>query len=574
MSWIIGITGNNISSLKEKAISFSQDHLFEYQSDKLFIRGGGNDKTFFGGKNNEGGFTACGVGINYFESSAKFLSSYDFDNLNEEDYLKLNGHFVQVKWDKNKIVFITDKYGLRDIFYYKTNEGNYLFSTRSDWLAKIVNVKIDYKVFGSRWLLFNQISPESIFEGIKRINCGSKFIIDLGNNSCSTTNSDHFKTIHAKVFSADDFKRTFERLVTFPIEEKINLSLSGGMDSRVILSQLLKSNVPFSTHTFGNLSNLDSIIAKKQSESFGITHEQINMPLAAVDETINELKEYVLLSLVNNSVSSFIQLRNYDYFKNKNDVLIDGGFGEIWRREFFNRLLISGKKDLRDKNVDNILPYLMINRSDIFNNDIKQSMIIGCKEQLENIFTELPTIKNIGIENWIDLFALKTRLSNYYSHEQIRNDSILRSYMPFVQPALLDNLININLSLKKNGRLFRHIIETNKKELRSFALAKGELTHPFRFNTIQTRLYILINKKLKAGKQTNLPATSIIDFLYSFVQDTINSHPVKNADCYDQKKLSALSAKLYKRQLTNTDYSELDWWLAFEIFRKEIPNKS
>jgi hypothetical protein len=298
------------------------------------------------------------------------------------------------------------------------------------------------------------------------------------------------------------------------------------------------------------------------------------MPLADVDETINELKEYVLLSLVNNSVSSFIQLRNYDYFKNKDDVLIDGGFGEIWRREFFNRLLISGKKDLRDKNVDNILPYLMINRSDIFNNDIKQSMIIGCKEQLENIFTELPTIKNIGIENWIDLFALKTRLSNYYSHEQIRNDSILRSYMPFVQPALLDNLININLSLKKNGRLFRHIIETNKKELRSFLLAKGELTHPFRFNTIQTRLYILINKKLKAGKQTNLPAKSIIDFLYSFVQDTINSHPVKNADCYDQKKLSALSAKLYKRQLTNTDYSELDWWLAFEIFRKEIPNKS
>ncbi len=424
--------------------------------------------------------------------------------------------------------------------------------------------------------MFNQISEQSVFKEITRINSGSSFTIELDTLSSYKTKHKFADSFSCKDFSVREFINIFETLTTFASCENhnLNLSLSGGMDSRVIFSQLLKTNVPFSAHTFGNFESPDSNIAKQLSESFGIEHEQINMPLPAFDETISEIKEYVLQSLVNNSVSSFIQLRNYDHFKNKNDVLIDGGFGEIWRREFFNRLLISGKKYLKEKNVDAILPFLMISRADIFNNDIKQSMISGCKEQLETIFEELPPIKNIGIKNWIDLFAIKTRLANYYSHEQVRNDGILKSYMPFVQPALLDNLINLNLSLKKNGKLFRQIIRTNKKELCKFPLAKGELTHPFRLNTIQTRLYIVANKKLKTRKQNYLPSKKTIEFLYTFVQDTINSQSIKNADCYDHKKLSVLSTKLFKRELTTGDYNELDWWLAFEIFRQEILNKS
>ncbi len=576
MSWIIGIAGNNIHRLKDKVFSFANEFLFEFENDKLFIRGGGNDRTFFSGKNNDGGFAACGVGIEYFENSAKFLSSHDYDTLNNEDSLNLNGHFVFTKWNNKRISILTDKFGLRDIFVFKNPGGGYLFSTCSDWLAKIVDSEINYKVFGSRWLLFNQISSESIFDGIKRINCGSEFTIELDDLSSRITKHNWFENISEKEFTVNDFKHTFEGFTKFPSDENLilNLSLSGGMDSRAILSQLLKSNVPFSTHTFGNFESPDSKIAKQLSETFGIKHEQIDLPLPSIDETIYEIKEYVSQSLVNNSVSSYIQLRNYDYFKNRSDILIDGGFGEIWRREFFNRLLITGKKYLREENVEAILPFLMINRADIFNNDIKLSMIAGCEEQLEAIFKELPSIKNIGVANWVDLFAIKTRLVNYYSHEQIRSDGIIQSYMPFLQPALLDNILGMKLTDRKNGKMLRQIINTNNRKLGKFPLAKGELTHPFWFSTIQTRLYLFANKKLKGRAQNYLPSKKIIDFLYSFVQDTINSQPVKNADCYDQKKLSVLSAKLFKRELSTGDYSELDWWLAFEIFRQDLENKS
>ena len=63
------------------------------------------------------------------------------------------------------------------------------------------------------------------------------------------------------------------------------------------------------------------------------------MNLPTTDELVELIKNYSIQSIVTNPVSSMLNLRFYDRLSNQNRVIIDGGFGEIWRRAFANKLL-------------------------------------------------------------------------------------------------------------------------------------------------------------------------------------------------------------------------------------------
>ena len=56
------------------------------------------------------------------------------------------------------------------------------------------------------------------------------------------------------------------------------------------------------------------------------------------------------------------------------EFLIDGGFGELSRRQYFNRLLYLRKKSpsKRDKKITS--QYLKVQRADIFNDEITRLM--------------------------------------------------------------------------------------------------------------------------------------------------------------------------------------------------------
>jgi hypothetical protein len=575
MSWLIGTVGGLNIELKEKVISISGDSLFDFESKNLHIRGGGNNQTFFSGNRENTFFAACGTGISLSDSTCKILGQQDWNDLPEENIPDLNGHYIYARWNDDEIKIITDKYGLRDFYYYKYPDDTILFSTRSDWIAKIVGAELNYKTFGSRWLLFNQISNESIFNNITRINGGTSLTIYLYSLIPFEQKNAWCQNMRQEKFHPKTYNKIFESLTTIPVnnKQKLSLSLSGGMDSRVLLSSLLKRRIGFTAHTFGSSGSPDASVAKNITTEFGIEHEMINYSIKNAQNFLCDFFEYTQQSLVNNSMSSFLQLKNYDFFRNRNYLLIDGGFGEIWRREFFNRVFYRGKNFLLNKDISSIIPFLTNQRADIFNDDINKMMLEGCSEQLENIFNELPDIKEFGVENWLDLFAIKTRLSNYYSHEQIRVDGITQSYMPFIQPVLLDNLFGMSLYRRKNGKLFKKIIRKNSRNLEKFPLAKGQYLHPYWLNTLQTRLYLMAKRKFSKDLQNDSASKLIIDKLYPMVQDIINSQEVKNAGCYNPQKLYALSEKLSKKKLSDHDYHELDWWLAFEVFRKGILNK-
>jgi hypothetical protein len=575
MSWIFGSCGiNQNSAFAEQLNKLKDKSLFCYSRSNLQIISGGIKETmFYSDKKNDNGWLACGVGISLAENNAKIFNKSDWELALSKDDFHLNnqdGHFVVIKWINDKINIYTDRLGLRDIYIFKYADG-FIFSTRLDWLSKLVVSNLNFSVFGSRWLLFNQISEDSFIDNITRISSGTEATIENGsiiihkNNWLSgIVNNDIDITK-----SEEMYRYILERLIELPINlnNSISLSLSGGMDSRVILSFLLKNKLKFDAHTFGNISNLDSIVAKKIVEYFHVDHVQFDELMPQKNVCVDLLKEFTAQTFVNNPASSVLQFRYYNELYRPNNVIIDGGFGEIWRREFFNRLLIQGKGSLLNKNYSKIVSYLSTFRADIFNVDIIDIMQTGCINQIEFIINELPSFDKISVEDWLDLFALKTRSLNYYGHEQSRLDSIVCSYMPFIQPSLVNYLFSIKIGTRKNGKLFRSIINSNCKKLATFPLAKGQITHPYFFNSIESRVWTILMKKIGRYQYDNT-ADEFLRHIEEFVRDTFNSKDVIECQYYNYNKVKKIIDGFYEGNQSYT--SQLDWLLAFELFRQSI----
>ena len=134
------------------------------------------------------------------------------------------------------------------------------------------------------------------------------------------------------------------------------------------------------------------------------------------------------------------------------------------------------------------LAFLRYHRVDIFTEEALKEMEKGIVDQFEELFSEMPDANQIGFEKWIDLFSIRSRLTNYYSPEQARVDHLVVSFMPLVQKDILNLLFGINDSDKRNGKLFKQLIRQNSDQLTKQPLVKGNITHPFNSSSIGARL--------------------------------------------------------------------------------------
>ena len=478
----------------------------------------------------------------------------------------IDGHFVVVKWNKDEVTFESDQLGLRDI-YISESKNEIIFSTRVDWLAKIHKLKINFNEFGSRWLLFNQISNNSVFEDVERIVAGKKATVALNGFDIKYYNSNWLPDEQSQNIDIEHYSENLKSLIL--INNKQTLGLSGGMDSRVILSYLLHENSDWDTFTFGDPKHPDSLIAQSLVSDFNLLHTQYNASLPQAEELILKIKDYSIQTIVNNAASAIFQSVNYFSMSGQHSTLVDGGFGEIWRREFFYRLYFKEKKSILNMDIKRIIPYLSLPRADIFTKAINNLMSSSIENQLYYWFKNLPPLEKIGAENWIDLFALKTRLPNYYSHEQSRIDDLVTNIMPFSQLSLLKDLLNVPISIRKNGKLFRALIKTNFSELKKYPLAKGSSVHPYYFNSFQSRV---LSEFRKTFKRKNIyednPREQLLNILKPYILDVSSSESFRNSEIYDHKKVKNMIEGYYSGNL-NYGYS-LDWWLSFELFRQNI----
>ena len=191
----------------------------------------------------------------------------------------------------------------------------------------------------------------------------------------------------------------------------------------------------------------------------------------------------------------------------------------------------------------------------------------GAQQQIAAAWEALPNPRTLGAENFLDVLGVRTRLPNFFGFEQNRLDGVIPNYMPFAQPSLLRALFQVPLALRRNGRLFRHLIRSQRASLAGYPLVKGGVSYPFRLPTAPAYAWTKLKTRLGQG-YTDPLRLRFLETLKPFALDAVHAQAARTYPAYDHARLTRLVEAFYDGR---TDLAvQVDWWLAFEMWRRVL----
>ncbi|MBH0038957.1 asparagine synthase-related protein [Pseudoalteromonas sp. SWN166] len=211
-----------------------------------------------------------------YEESLSFSECLLFvyqQNLLDSFLNKLDGYFCAAIYDKNKkrVKLISDRYGMRMLYWY-WNKGQFAWASEVKAILSLDNIdqtinSTSFECFMDLGYLLNE---HTWFENIKLIKPATVISLDLQKNTVSQYHYWTWAEIKPSPISFDDavnelgnrFIQAVER--RFDPKEKIGITLSGGLDSRVIFAAVehLYPDYKGSAFTFGIGGCDDITIAK------------------------------------------------------------------------------------------------------------------------------------------------------------------------------------------------------------------------------------------------------------------------------------------------------------------------
>lgn len=548
---------------------------------------------------------------------------------------KAAGAWLEYEKTDDGFIIRNDPAGLRTIYYHETGEKLFI-NTDAAVLAKELGLRWNWRATGNSWLLVNQIGYDAPFEGMKKLAPGSTLTVDRGRvqveetpwKPASTGGRTAFDRMdlpdpdsqatgrpgtqektdasRKETITVEDWAQTVLRAIeTFRNGRPVSLGLSGGLDSRVLLALLSKSGIPFRTHVYGLPDAPDVRVSTSISGKMGIGHRHYEPILPPVEELAEAACRHASATMATRPASDVLNLGMFSDIGESGSVLVDGGFGEIGRRQYLKRLWYLARWALYRNDIQSITKHLTAPKPAIFAPEIAAMMKEGLVETVER---EWMRVRNAGLDMpaTLDLFALRHRVPNFGAPIQAVMDQMLPNMMPLIHPEVLDASFAMPARQKAGSRLFRNTIAQYAPALQDFPLAKGETVVPYHQGFFRTQIEEQLRKirrsrrfmrSEQSGKSGNTSNTSnggntsstrngsttintsntgknefpasipvlFLQHIEPWLRDHAGSREVRECGIYDtdalQRRLDAFSAG------DVTQASWLDWWLAFEGFR-------
>ena len=200
-------------------------------------------------------------GIDFFTNSDTEVLVNAFQHFGNKTFNYFDGMWAVAIYDQeNKQVTLSRDYvGQKPLFYTKST-NYYIFSSQLDGL--LVDKKISPKISNvnlKKYFAYSHVpAPNTIFDNIYQVQPGENLLIDANNLKLEKKiywdllNGPDYNIFFSKI-ETKDFKEKFKKVVAdHTIADKAPaLSLSGGIDSYLIMDQLNNLKKDFSTFTLG-----------------------------------------------------------------------------------------------------------------------------------------------------------------------------------------------------------------------------------------------------------------------------------------------------------------------------------
>ena len=558
MSWLFGaLQKKNLPDIKFVIEEDYQKH----KLDNLLLFVGGNSNTSHLTRNAVSIFAYVGVLIKNSNDKVSILNNHVDEKYPLIDEIRFNGHYVIVDYSKGILKIRNDTFGLRELYYYQS-ETHLLFSTRLDLLIPHASdTSIDFNSFGSLWLTNFQLSNSSIFNKINRLGPSGKIIFE--NNKISINNNKFVKSeaVNSKLnFSNELAKYCNPDGLN---NKSISLALSGGIDSRLIMSELLKDEKNFSCHTFINDDDKDleiaKILCKKQNIKLTLL-EREKLSLNVIENKLLNLFKHISPNIPITQLLDFVFYGD-SYLSNK--LILDGGFGGFYRRQYLNKIYLKGYNNFT--NSDKVKALLFAPKPAIFNDDINNKMSEGLRVDISNLIEsfDIPETKE-ELAEILDLISIHFMLPAIYSSGQITQDQNYLSYMPLVQENLISLAMNIPQKDRKDSVFVKKLIKNSQQGLENIFLVNNNIKYPYWLNYKVTMVKLHIHRKLT--KKSNYSRYDVYLNSRDNIYDIINSSDFRKNTFFNQKNI-----RNQVEQFFNGNYSlgvYLDWLLTFYYWSK------
>lgn len=235
----------------------------------------------------------------YFENDNFSISvwGYVIPRMNEEDndilslfvkyryeFIKyVKGHFIiKIEEKGGATHFYTDHIGIKRLYFWK-NETDYIISDNINDVQYLVNQNISSTGLALHSLFHHFIAGKTIYENIHYSKPASHFIIST-DGKLSIENYWSYQellSLTEEKRTYQEFANTFKSIVKSYLNltsKQVSMTLTGGMDSRIVLGSLLSANHKPHAFTFGNKNSADVEISKKISAKTGIEYNIYDFP--------------------------------------------------------------------------------------------------------------------------------------------------------------------------------------------------------------------------------------------------------------------------------------------------------
>jgi len=232
-------------------------------------------------------------------------------------------------------------------------------------------------------------------------------------------------------------------------QRKIMLSLSGGIDSRLLFSSFIKQGVSFEAFTFGSADSPDFIVSNEICKRYGVKHHHFDSHSTDDNTVVNDV--ITMSSYGFNSTPAYAAVRrNRMRDVDSDSFLITGGFGEIFRSRYFYKVKLLSKltSDYGD--------YLF--KSHWSNNQSNPDF-------LESFRNKFDSISRTNSYDKIDLYTLQTRVPYFGSPEQHRLDTLCHSTMVYIDAEFLINMMGFNNKLRVSNSFVSKLLKYNQTPL-------------------------------------------------------------------------------------------------------------
>ena len=223
------------------------------------------------------------------------------------DFLKdLNGWFSGLLIDlrSGKMVLFNDRYGKQKIFYHESKDAFYFASEAKALLEVCPKLRmLDMQGLGELISCECVMENRTIFKNVFLLPTGSSWIFhnnDIKKEKYFNQSDWENQTWLEKEFFYEKLRETFVRILPryFRSNQRIGISLTGGLDTRMLMSNITLSTGKYPCYTFASMYRdcNDVKIARKVAQKTGQTHTDITVDHSFLDNYSSHAEKTVYVT--------------------------------------------------------------------------------------------------------------------------------------------------------------------------------------------------------------------------------------------------------------------------------------